>query len=189
MLQWYSIRPHCGDCSDDKRKLPPVFSGVQCGCECVTLTWVSSLSNQYHWGSISPPEALSWFIRIHVQWPFVTYGQHSLETCQVLYLQKEIIVWEPTRGSLSTISPNIDEWRASTWWDFTTCRLGSTWAIKVWLQSEHLNGHRWAYSTNLSTHRQYTWCTTTWRYSRQRNYIPPEAWSALYPWSDKGEDS
>ena len=48
------IRPHCGDCSDNKRNLPPAFAGVRCGCECVTRTWVSSLSNQYRWGSISP---------------------------------------------------------------------------------------------------------------------------------------
>jgi len=107
--QWRSKRPHCGDCSDDKRNLHPAFGGVQCGCECVTLTWVSSVPNQYRWGSISPPEESSRFIWIRVQWPFLKSGQHTLETCPVLSLQKQIIQWEPTRGSLSTLSPNIDQ--------------------------------------------------------------------------------
>ena len=123
---------------------PPHFGRVWCSCECVTLTWVSLLSNQYRWGSISPPEASSWFIRIFVQWPFLKYGQHSPETCQVRYLQKEIIQRKPNWGSVSTISQNIDEWSPNTWWNFTICRLGSTRAIMVWLQSVHLNGHRWA---------------------------------------------
>jgi len=163
------------------------FGGVRCGCECVTLTWVTSLSNQYCWGSLSPPEASSKFIRIRVHWRFLKYGRHLPETCQVLYLQKEIIRQEPTGSSLSTISPNIDEWRAITWWQFTTCRLGSTWAMMIQLQSVHLNGHRWAQLTNSSTHRQCTWCSTTSRYSRWRNDRPPEAWSDLYPWSNKDE--
>jgi len=144
MLQWHIIRPHCGDCSDDKRSLPPTFGEVRCGCECVTLTRVSSLANKCCRGSISPAEASSRFIQIHVQWPFLKYGQHLLETCQVLYLQKKIIQREPTGGSLSIISPNIEEWRAITWWDCTTYRMGSTWAIIVRLQSVHLNGHWWA---------------------------------------------
>ena len=142
--QWRSIRLHCGDCSDHKRNLLPAFGGVRCGCDCVPVPWASSLSNQYRWGTISTPEASSRFIWIHVQWPFLNHGQHLPETCQVLYLQKKLIWQEPTRGSLSTISPNINEWRAITWWDFTTCRLWSTRAIMVRLQSVHLNGYRWA---------------------------------------------
>jgi len=142
--QWCSIRLYCADCGDDKWNLPPTFGGVPCGCECVTLTWVSSLSNQYHWGSISPPGASSRFIRIRVRWPFIKYGQHWLETCQVHYLQNANIRRALTRGSLSTISPNLDEWWAITWWDFTTCRLWSTRAIMVWLQLVDLNGHWWA---------------------------------------------
>jgi len=144
MPQWRSIRPHCDDCSDGKITLPPKFGAVWCSCECVTLSWVSSLSNCYRWGCISAPEALSRFIGIRVQWPFLKYGQHSPETCQVIHLQKEIIRRELTWGSLSTISPNINEWRAITWWDVTICRLGSTRAIMVRLWSVHLNRHRWA---------------------------------------------
>jgi len=120
----------------------PAFSRVQCGCD--TLTWVSSLSTQYPWVSGSPPEVSSRFIRIRVHWPSLQYGQHLPETCYVLYLQNEIIQREQTRGSLSTISPNINEWRAITGWDFTSCRLGSTRAIMDWPQSVHVNGHRWA---------------------------------------------
>jgi len=142
--QWRNIRPHCGDCSDDKWNLPPAFGRVWCCCECVTLTWVSSLSNQYRWGSISPAEASSKFIWIRVQWPCLECGQHSPKTCPVLNLQKDIIQREPTWGSLSTLSPNINEWGAITWWDFTTCRLGSTRAIMVRLELVHLNGHRCA---------------------------------------------
>jgi hypothetical protein len=39
----------------------PAFGRVQCGCD--TLTRVSSLSNQYRWGSKSPPEASLRFIQ------------------------------------------------------------------------------------------------------------------------------
>jgi len=118
------------------------FGGVQCSCD--MLPWVSSLSNQYTRGSKSPPEAATRFIRICVHWPFVEYGQHLLETCYVLYLQKEIIQRELTRHSLSTMLANIEECWAITWLDYIFCRLGSTRAITVWLQSVHLNGHRWS---------------------------------------------
>jgi len=78
------------------------FGGVQCSCECHTLT-------QYPWGSKLPPEETSSrCIWRRVHWPFLEYGRHSPETCYVLYLQIVIIRWEWTRGSLSTISPNID---------------------------------------------------------------------------------
>jgi len=65
---------------------------------------------------------------------FLKDGQHSSETCWMLYLQKEIMQREPTGSSWSTISPNIDEWRAINQQDSTTCRLPSHWAIMVWLQ-------------------------------------------------------
>jgi len=189
MPQWCSITPHHGDSSDDKSHIPLVFGKVWCGYECVTLTTVSSLSNQYRWGSISPPPASSKFIWIRVQWPCLKYGQHSPETCQVLYMQNEIISREPTGGLLWTISPTIDQWRAITWQDSPTCRLGSTRPIMIRLQSVHLNGHQWAWSTNSSIHRQCTWCTTAWRYFRRWNYWPPKAWSDLHPWSNKDEGS
>ena len=117
----------------------PTFGRVRCGCECQMLT-------QDPWGSKLPrAEASSRCIRIRVHWLFLDYGQYSPETCQVLYLQKEIIQRERTQCSLSTISPKIDEWRrAITWRDFTTCRMALTWAIVVRLQSVHLNGHWWA---------------------------------------------
>ena len=35
------------------------------------------------------------------------------------------------------------------------------------------------------TWRRCTWCTTTWRYSRQRNYRLPITWSNMYPWSNE----
>jgi len=112
----------------------PAFGSKQCGCECYTRT-------KYPWGSKLPPKASSRCIRIRVHLPFLEYGQHSVETCQVLYLQTETIRREPTWGSLTTVSPSIVEWRASTWWDYTNCRMGSTRAIMVHLQSVHLNGH------------------------------------------------
>jgi len=143
MLQWRSIRPHFGDYSDYTWNLASAFGAVRCGVESVTLTWVSSFSNQYCLGSISPPEASSRFIRIHIQWPFLKYGQHSLETYQVCYLQNAIIGWELTVGWRSTMSPTIHEWQAITRWDFTTCRLRLTQVIMVWLQLVHLNGCRW----------------------------------------------
>jgi hypothetical protein len=43
----------------------------------------------------------------------------------MLYLQKEIMQPELTGGSLSTISPNINELRDIIQWDSTTSRLGS----------------------------------------------------------------
>jgi hypothetical protein len=119
----------------------PTFGGVQCSCD--TLTWLSSLSNQYPWGFTWPPEASSRFIRICVHWPFLKYGWHSPETCDVLYLQTAIIRQEPNQASQSTMSPNIHERRDITWQDFATCRIGSTWAIMVWLQLMNLNGHWW----------------------------------------------
>jgi len=114
----------------------PAFGGVRCGCECHMLT-------QYPWGSNLPlQEASLRCIRICVHLQFLEYGQHSVETCEVLYMQKEIIQQELTRGSLSIISPNINQWRAIIWWDVTTCRMGSTRAMMVRLESVHLNGHR-----------------------------------------------
>jgi len=120
------------------------FGGVRCGCECDTLPWVSSLSHQYPWGSKSPPEALSRFIKIHVHWPFLEYGIHSLDTCDMRHVQKEWIRPEPIPGSLSTISPNSNQSRAFTRWVITTCRLGSIRAIMVFLQSVDLKCHWWA---------------------------------------------
>jgi len=114
-----------------------VFCGVQCGCACHTLT-------HYAWGDKLPTEAWLGCIRICVHWLFLEYGQHSPDTRQVLYVQQEIIQEELTRGSLTKISPNMKEWRATSYWDFTTCRMGPTWAIMVELQSVHLNGHWWA---------------------------------------------
>jgi len=59
------------------------------------------------------------------------------------FICKQEIIWqELTSASPSTVSPNIDEWRAIDCWDFTTWRQGSTQAIKVQLQSIHLNGHQ-----------------------------------------------
>jgi len=53
----------------------PTFGGVRCGCECRTPT-------QYPWCSKWPPgEASSGCIWICVQWPFLEYGLHSVETC------------------------------------------------------------------------------------------------------------
>jgi len=129
MPQWRSIWPHCGDCSDDKRHHPPTFGGVRCGCECVMLTWVSSLSNQYRWGSISPPEALARFIRISVQWPFLKYGQYLPETYQVLYLQNATIWREQTQGSLST---NITQYR----WMKGSYLMGC-YHVKAWIDLSH----------------------------------------------------
>jgi len=54
---------------------------------------------------------------------------------------------ELTRSSLSTISPNINEWRAITQWDATTCRLESPWAImrdnsmSTWMAIDKLSIH------------------------------------------------
>jgi hypothetical protein len=117
------------------------FGGVQCGCD--TLTWVSSLSYQYSWGSKSPPEASVRLIQIHVHRPFLEYSQHSQEAFYIVYHEKEFIRRKPTWCSLSTMSPNIDEWRAVTWWHFTSYRLGSTQAMMIWLLSVHPNWHWW----------------------------------------------
>jgi len=164
----------------------PACGGMECGCN--TLTWVSSHSNYYPWGFTSPPKSSSTFIRIYLHWLLVEYGQHSPETCQVPYLQQDILRREQTRGSWSTMSLHIDEWMAITWRDFTSGRLGSTRPIMVRLQSVHL----WMaidelvnWSSNLT---QCTWCATTLRYSWRRNYRPLEVWSDMYSWSntDKG---
>jgi len=117
----------------------PTFGRVQCSCD--TLIWVSSLSNQSHWGSKWPPEASFRFIRICVHRPLFEYCHYSPESCSVLYLQKEIFRGEATRGLLSPISPNIHESRAFAWRDLTWCMMGSTRAIMVRLESVHLNGH------------------------------------------------
>ena len=92
----------------------------------------------------SPTEASSRCMWIGVHWPSLEYGQHSPEPVWVYYPHQERIQWELTPGSLTTLSPNIDEWWAITWQDFTTCRLGSTQGIIVWLQSVHLDGYPWA---------------------------------------------
>jgi hypothetical protein len=114
----------------------PTFGGVRCGSECHMLT-------QYPWGSKLPPEETSLrCILIRIRWPYVQYGQHCPETCYVLYLQEDVIQREPTRGSLSTISPHTNALRANTRRNFTTCRMGSTRAIMVWHQSVYLNGDR-----------------------------------------------
>jgi len=63
----------------------PAFGGVWCTCECDMLTWVSSLSNQYPWGSESTAEASSRFIWIRVLWQLLEYGQHTSETPYVNY--------------------------------------------------------------------------------------------------------
>jgi len=118
----------------------PEFGAVQCGCD--TLTLVSLLWNHYSRGSKLPPEASSRFIWIHVHWLFLGYCPHLPETCLVLYLEKKIVWCEPIWGSLTTMSPNIPEWSAITWWDFTSYRVESTWAITVWHQLVHLTGHR-----------------------------------------------
>jgi len=97
-------------------------------------TWVGSLSTQYPRHSESPPDASWWYIGICMHLPFLENDQQLLESCQVLYLQKEIIWQEQTRGTLSTTSPNTNEWRASTHYDCTTWRLELTQAIMVGLQ-------------------------------------------------------
>jgi hypothetical protein len=115
----------------------PAFGGVRFSCEYHTLT-------QNPWGCKLPPEEeSSRCIGIHVHWQLLEYGQYLPETWSVLYLQADIIRRELTWGSLSTVSPNIDEWRANAWQDFSTCRMGLTRVIMVRLQSGHLNGHRW----------------------------------------------
>jgi len=40
-----------------------------------------------------------------------------------------------------------------------------------------------------STHGQCSWCTSTRRYSLQRNYSTLEAWSGMYPWFNKDKGS
>jgi len=65
------------------------------------------------------------------QWAFLKDGQHSPETCWMVYLEKDIMWWEPTGTSQSTILPNIDEWWAITKRNSTTCWLPSPSAIIV----------------------------------------------------------
>jgi len=120
----------------------PAFRRVQCGSECDMITWVTSHSYQYPWGSKLPPEASSEFIWICIHWPMHKYSQYLLETSAVSYRQKGITRGEPTRGSLSPISPDIDEWSAITLPDFTASWLGSTRGIMVRCHSVHLNGLR-----------------------------------------------
>jgi hypothetical protein len=62
---------------------------------------------------------------------FPKYGQHSLETGEMHYLEKDIMQQESTGSSLPTISANIDECMAVTQWDSTTCRQESPGAIMV----------------------------------------------------------
>jgi len=138
---WFMMKV---DCNVTLIYPSPVFDWVHCRCGCDTLTWVSSHSNKYPWDSKLPIEASSRFIQRFVPWPLLEYCQHSPETCSVLHLLKDIVSWETTWGSLSTIFTNIDEWWAMTWRGFTTFRLQLIWAIKVWIQSVSLHGHRWA---------------------------------------------
>jgi len=53
-----------------------VFGGVQCGCECHMLIWLSTRSKKSPECAESPFEASSRFIRIHAQWPCLECGQH-----------------------------------------------------------------------------------------------------------------
>ena len=57
----------------------------------------------------------------------------------MFYLAKDIMQRKPTGNSLSTLSPNIDEWKPITQRDSTTCWLPSPWAIMVGLHLVHLN--------------------------------------------------
>jgi len=123
--------------------LPRIWRGVM-RLRYAYLSWLAFKLTRYPSGSKSPPEASAWVIHIHVHWPFLEYCQHSPETCQLLSLQMENTRRELTPGSLSTISPVINECRIISLPDFTSCRLGLTQANMVRLQSVHLNGYWWA---------------------------------------------
>lgn len=71
---------------------------------------------------------------------------------------------------------------------YSTCRLGSTWAIMVWHQSVYRNGHRWARQLIIYP-RQYSGCMITWGLSQWTHYRPTEAWCDICSRSDTEEGS
>jgi len=61
----------------------PMLGGVQGGCECDSLTWVTSHWNKYPWCYQSPLKALPRWIGIHVYSPFLKFGHRLPETCSL----------------------------------------------------------------------------------------------------------